>query len=95
MRVISRGPIREASGKHSGWRTSLDSWYRIARKAEWNNFTDVKASWNNVKQVGDYIVFKIAHNECRLITLIFYQAKRVYVRGVLSHVEYDRGGWKE
>ncbi|MFX5737625.1 type II toxin-antitoxin system HigB family toxin, partial [Acinetobacter baumannii] len=30
-----------------------------------------------------------------LIAVVMYQAKRVYIRDVLSHKEYDKGHWKE
>ena len=31
---------------------------------------------------------------CRLITKIDYKYKKVYIRFVLTHKEYDKGGWK-
>jgi mRNA interferase HigB len=38
--------------------------------------------------------FNIGGNKYRLITAIHYNRKRVYVRHVLTHKEYDRGQWK-
>jgi len=40
-------------------------------------------------------MFDIGGNKIRLIAVVMYQAKRVYIRHVLSHQEYDKGHWKE
>jgi mRNA interferase HigB len=29
------------------------------------------------------------------IAIVLYQGKRVYVRHILTHSEYDKGDWKE
>jgi mRNA-degrading endonuclease HigB of HigAB toxin-antitoxin module len=34
-------------------------------------------------------------NKVRLIAAIHYNRKRIYVRAVLTHDEYDKGKWKE
>jgi len=40
-------------------------------------------------------VFDISGNKYRLIAYIVYSAKRIYVRHILKHPEYDKGKWKE
>jgi mRNA-degrading endonuclease HigB of HigAB toxin-antitoxin module len=37
----------------------------------------------------------IGGNRVRLIAAIHYNRKRVYIRAVLTHTEYDEGRWKE
>lgn len=39
-------------------------------------------------------MFDIGGNKYRLIAYIVYSAKRVYIRGILTHPEYDKGRWK-
>jgi len=39
-------------------------------------------------------MFNIAHNEARLISLVSYEMGTVTVLFILSHNEYDKGGWK-
>lgn len=36
-----------------------------------------------------------AGNKYRLIAVIHYNTKRVYVRNILTHKEYDLGKWKK
>jgi mRNA interferase HigB len=40
------------------------------------------------------IVFNISGNKYRLITSIHFNRRKVYVRSVLTHAEYNRGAWK-
>lgn len=90
VRIISRKSITDASAKHPEWAASLNAWHKIAKAANWSHFEEVKASWKNSDKVGKFVVFDIGHNKCRLISTIKYNWKMVYIRGVLTHAEYDR-----
>ena len=95
MRIVSRKAIREAAAKHGEWSASLNAWYKIARNADWKNFSDVRNSWRNSDVVGPFVVFDISHNRCRLIATIKYKWRMVYIRRILSHAEYDEKEWQE
>jgi mRNA interferase HigB len=95
VRVISRKKIREASGEHPEWEASLASWYKVARNADWAYFAEVRRSWSSADSVGSCVVFDISHNKCRLIAWIHYRSKKVFIRHILSHAEYDRERWKD
>ena len=45
-------------------------------------------------KVGEFVVFNIAGNRYRLIASIHFNRGKVYVRDVLTHQAYDRGGWR-
>jgi mRNA interferase HigB len=95
MRVVSRKAIREAAAKHSEWGASLNSWFKITRNADWEDFADVRNSWKNSDVVGRFVVFDISHNRCRLIATVKYKWRMVYIRRILSHAEYDEKGWQK
>jgi mRNA interferase HigB len=95
VHVISQKAIKEAVQEHSEWRASLESWYKVTKSARWNNFVELKEAFSTASQVDDFTVFNIAGNKCRLIALVFYPAKKVFIRYILTHAEYDMGGWKE
>jgi mRNA interferase HigB len=40
-------------------------------------------------------VFDIRGNRVRLIAAVHYNRKKIYIRAVLTHAEYDRSKWKE
>lgn len=95
VRIISRKAITDASSKHPEWAASLSAWFKITKAADWKNFEEVRNSWRNSDRVGKFVVFDISHNKCRLICTIKYDWKMVYIRGVLSHAEYDRTEWEK
>jgi mRNA interferase HigB len=94
VRVLSRSKIRDAVREHPEWEASLSVWYAVARHADWAHFPDVKQSWSNSDKVGACVVFDISHSKCRLIAWISYRSKKVFIRHILSHAEYDKEGWK-
>ncbi len=69
-------------------------WYRVAKRAQWNNLADVRMDFPHADLVGKYTVFNVAGNKYRLIALIKYRWQVVYLRYVLKHSEYEKGKWK-
>ncbi len=94
MHVISRKKLVEAGLEHSDLYAPLDVWYRIAKKAEWRSLEDVRMMYPTADRVGKNTVFNIKGNAFRLIAEINYRTGRLYIRHVLTHAAYDRGGWK-
>ena len=94
MRIIRRKAIRDAAAKHPEWSASLNAWYKVTKAADWNSFADVRNTWKRSDVAGQYVVFDISHNRCRLIATIKYKWKMVYIRHVLSHAEYDGREWQ-
>ncbi len=93
MHVISRKKLREAASRHAELSAPLDVWFRVARKATWKNLMDVKRVFPTADAVGMYTVFNIKGNAYRLIAEINYRTGRVFLRHVLTHAEYSKGGW--
>jgi mRNA interferase HigB len=94
VHVISRKRLLEATAKHSDLWEPLDAWYRIAKGADWNSLEEVRLSFPKTDRVGKHTVFNIKGNAFRLIAEINYTGRRVYIRSVLTHAQYDKGGWK-
>ncbi|MFY9947774.1 MAG: type II toxin-antitoxin system HigB family toxin [Candidatus Sulfotelmatobacter sp.] len=94
MHVISRKKLKDAASGHIDLEGPLDAWFRIAKKAEWKKLMDVRKTFSSADAVGKWTVFNIKGNEYRLIAEINYFFGRIYIRHVLTHAEYDRGGWK-
>jgi mRNA interferase HigB len=95
VHIISRKKLLDAAAIHSDLAASLDIWYRIAKRALWDSLEEVRQVLPTADRVGDYTVFNIKGNDYRLITLIFYRSKKVFIRDVLTHAEYDKGRWKK
>ncbi|HXJ96931.1 MAG TPA: type II toxin-antitoxin system HigB family toxin [Terriglobia bacterium] len=95
MHVLSRRRLREAALKHNDLEAPLDTWYRIAKKADWKSLADVRKTWASADSVGRYTVFNVKGNDYRLITEINDQSGRVFIRHVMTHREYDQERWKK
>lgn len=94
MHIISRKKLLEVAAKHRELSKPLDVWYRVAKKADWKNLMDVRRVFPTADPVEKFTVFNIKGNAYRLITEINYQTGRVFLRHVLTHAEYSKGGWK-
>lgn len=94
MHIITQSRVWEAKKKFPESANALDGWYRIMKRNEFNNFAELKKSFNTVDKVGDLFVFDIAGNKLRLITHIHFHRKKVYIRHILTHKEYDKNTWK-
>lgn len=94
MRIISVRALREVTQKHAELEQPLDSWYRIARKASWKSFEDVRQTFPSADAVGNFTVFNIKGNRYRLIVGIDYKVAKIYIKYVLTHAEYDKSYWK-
>lgn len=94
MHIISKKRLQEFWKKHSASETSLKSWYKITKKASWKNLADTRTDFPHADLAGVCTIFNIAGNNFRLITKIFYPNKKVLVRFVMTHAEYDKEGYK-
>jgi mRNA interferase HigB len=95
MRVISRSAIREFVERNPKAEKPLDVWYRIAKQASWANIMDVRKDFPPADAVGTCTVFNIHGNAYRLIVKINYRYQTIFIRGIYTHAEYDREGWKD
>ncbi len=94
MHIITRRKLLEAADKHGDLGEPLDVWYRVAKRAEWKNLMDVRQVFPTADAVQEFTVFNIKGNTYRLVTEINYQTGRIFLRHVLTHAEYSKGGWR-
>ena len=69
----------------------LMEWYKVTSKADWRHFAEVRTTFRTADPYCDCAIFDIKGNNYRLITIILYPVRHVYVRSVLTHSEYDKG----
>lgn len=91
MRIVTYKRIVKFSEKHAKAETPLNFWYHTVKSKEWNNLNDIKETFNSVDYVGNNrYVFNIKGNDYRLIAIISFNAKKVYIRFIGTHSEYDK-----
>jgi mRNA interferase HigB len=95
MHVITRKRLNEFAEKHPETATALAHWYNIVKKHNFNSLVDVRSYFPSADPVGNLTVFNIGGNKVRLIAALHYNRRRLYIRAILTHAEYDEGKWKE
>ncbi len=71
-------------------------WYEIVKYAEWETISDIRQDFNTVDYVGNNrYVFNIKGNDYRLVTIIIIASKKIYIRFIGTHEEYDKINVKE
>jgi mRNA interferase HigB len=94
MHIITRKALIQFWDKHPDSQTALQRWFKIVQKTEFQNFAELRAAFPSADNVDQWIVFNIGGNKYRLIASIHFNRNKLYIRHVLTHVEYDRGDWK-
>jgi mRNA interferase HigB len=90
MRIITYKAIVQYSDLHPNTKLALDEWYKKTEQSQWNCFADVKKTFNSVDNVGNKrYVFNIKGNSYRVVALILFMTKIVYIRFIGTHSEYD------
>lgn len=91
MRIITEEPLKNYIERFPETRVALQEWVRVVHHADWKNFADVKATFNSVDSVGNqHYVFNIKGNHHRLVVVIKFTIKWVYIRFIGTHSEYDK-----
>ena len=91
MHIISFRKLREFFEKDENSKVALQDWYKRTSKADWDHFSDVRRTFNSVDAVGkSKFVFNIKGNHYRIIAIILFGAKRVYIRWIGDHKDYDK-----
>jgi mRNA interferase HigB len=94
VHIVSHKAIRLFCEDHPHARASMDHWYRVAKRAAWASFADVKQSFNTANFVAPHVVFDIGGNKYRLIAEMSFARRVLFIRRIMTHQEYVKGAWK-
>jgi len=91
MRIFTEQTLKEYSEKHPEALAALQDWRQKVRKSNWTCFTDVKKTFNSAENIGNQrCVFNIKGNDYRLVAVIKFTIRFVYIRFIGTHAEYDK-----
>lgn len=94
MHVITRKRLNEFAKLHPDCAASLVQWFQEMKVARFSNIQEVRAVFSHADKVGKFTVFNIGGNKARLIAAIHHNRRKVYIRHILTHSDYDKGAWK-
>ena len=95
MHIITRKRLNEFAEKYPETKSALIHWYQLAKQSDFTSFSELRLIFPSADQVGKLTVFNIGGNKVRLVTAIHYNRKKIYVRAVLTHTEYDENRWRK
>ena len=91
MRIIKYKAISDFTEAYPDAKVALDDWYAKTERSQWSCFADVKNTFNSVDAVGNKCyIFNIKGNLYRLVALILFVPKIVYIRFIGTHAEYEK-----
>lgn len=91
MRILTEKTLNEYIANNPKSRVALQEWVTIVKRNKWECFTDVKKTFNNVDNVGNqHYVFNIKGNTYRLVVVIKFTIKFVFIRFIGTHKDYDK-----
>ena len=89
MHIISIKMLREFWQKHPEAEKVLREWHMVVEHAEFMDFNHVREFFNSADYVPPYTVFNVGGNNYRLVVIVRYRFKKVFVHKVMTHREYD------
>jgi mRNA interferase HigB len=94
MHIITRKRLNDFARDHPDTTTALEHWYRNMKRHNFASLAEVRTVFPTADKVGMLPVFNIGGNKARLIAAIHYNRRKVYIRAVLTHQEYDQNTWR-
>jgi len=82
--TLPKGSPRETA------EAAMTEWYATASKASWGSFSELKKTFNSADIVaGNKVIFDVGGNKYRIVGLVAFRSKRIYVLFVGTHAQYD------
>ncbi len=90
MIVVGREVLEHFIARHEDVRSDAESWLAEVRKAVWSSPLDIRQLYSNVSFVKKHVIFNLRHNRYRLDTIVAYNTRRVFIKRIGTHADYDR-----
>ena len=89
MHVIAKKALAEFWGRHREAKGPLAAWYKLMRGADCADLTSLRRTFGSADYVAPYTIFDVGGNKYRIVTAIHYNRRKVYIRHVFTHADYD------
>lgn len=91
MVIISKAKLIEFYETENNAKEVLLVWYNVTLKCNWKDFNSIKQTFNSVDNIGnDRFVFNVGGNKYRIVAMIHFTTRTVYLRFVGTHKQYDK-----
>ncbi|TKT86611.1 type II toxin-antitoxin system HigB family toxin [Dyadobacter frigoris] len=91
MNVISHKKLKDFYEVHSDSKAYLTAWFKTVRRTNWKDLNTLKQDFQSADLIADNrIIFNIKGNHYRLVVRISFEHKRVMVKWIGTHAEYNK-----
>lgn len=91
MVIISKSILNKYGERYPESKEALLNWYLKVKNGNWNNFHELKNSFNSIDAVGNNrCVFNIKGNQYRLIALIIFETRTLFILFIGTHEKYNK-----
>jgi len=91
MVIIKLQPLREFIEACPDARASFSQWISTVKQADWGTPNELKAVYSSASLVAnDRVVFNISGSEYRLVVLIIYRVRTVFIRFIGPYSANDQ-----
>ena len=91
MNVISFRKLKEFYEIHPDVKAYLTAWFKKVRQTDWKDFNALKTDFRSADMIADNrVIFNIKGNHYRMVTRISFEHKRIMIKWLGTHAEYDR-----
>lgn len=80
MHIITRKRLNEFAEKHPDAKSALQHWYKQTKANDFKSFAELQKTFGSADHVGNLTVFNIGGNKMRLIAVIHYNRRIIYIR---------------
>ena len=90
MVVISKAKLISFYNTDPQAKEPLLKWYNLILLSDWEDSHSIKEIFNTVDSVGnDRFVFNVGGNKYRIVAMIHFNKRTLYIRFVGTHKQYD------
>jgi mRNA interferase HigB len=91
MNVYNRSSLTAFYGRHPDCKETLEKWYHDVGSMKWKKPGDVTRDFNTARTIkNNRAIFKINHNDYRLIAEINYEKGWLFIKFIGTHPQYDQ-----
>lgn len=91
MTLIGIEKLQRFQRKHTIAKEYIEDWHKSIESGSWENPDGLRNRFSSIRLLGKGVtVFKVLHNEFRLITRIYFERGVVFICWVGTHSEYNR-----
>ena len=90
MNVIKKKTLDSFAARFTDAAEQSRGWRKVFEKNDFRDIESVREALPSADFADPYTIFNIKGNSYRLITVIHYRYKRVYIKDFMTHAEYDR-----